>query len=214
MTKTNNTLYLDDREKKDIQILAGILYDDMEITRLDIGDALMRGIIFELKRPDDFVSSVFDNRLFTQIFNMTAQYKNAFILVSGSPIETELIYNSRAKHPNFLGVLASCISRGCTPLFTGTLENSLTLIDLISSKVTDGKTRSRPIKTASIKDAQLGIVCSLPGVSGTRAKDLLENFGSVEKILAADEKALCEVNNIGPKTAKKIRRLMTKTYSE
>ena len=212
MIQTNNTLYLDDREKKDVKILAGIIHDNVEITRLEIGDVLMRGVIFELKRPDDFVSSVFDGRLFTQIGNMCEHYKNAFILISGSYTETQMLYNSRAKRPNFDGVIASCIARGCTPLFTGTIENSLKLIDLISAKVTDGKNRTRPVKTISIKDAQMSIVCSLPGVSETRAKDLLIYFGSVEKILSASEKDLCEVNRIGPKIAQKIRKLMTKKF--
>ena len=212
MTQIDNTLYLDNREKRDIQILTDILYDDMEVERLDIGDALMRGVIFELKRPDDFVSSIFDKRLFTQISNMVDNYKHTFVLISGSFTETELLYNSRSKTPNFLGVIASCIARGCTPLFTGTIENSLKLIDLISAKVTDGKNRTRPVKTTSIKDAQMSIVCSLPGVSETRAKDLLTHFGSVEKILSASEKELCEVNRIGPKIAQKIRKLMTKKF--
>lgn len=208
----NNTLYLDDREKKDVQILASIIHDNVEITRLEIGDALIRGCIFELKRPDDFVGSVFDNRLFTQIFNMCEHYTNAFILVSGSYTEAQMLYNSRAKRPNFDGVVASCIARGCIPLFTGTIENSLKLVDLISEKVTDGKTRTRPVKTTSIKDAQMSIICSLPGVSETRAKDLLTHFGSVENILSASEKELCEVNRIGPKIAQKIRKLITKKF--
>lgn len=205
-------IIVDDREKKDVQILAEILYDTVRIERLEIGDILARGTIFELKRPDDFVSSIFDKRLFIQIFNMTKKYKNAFLLVSGSFMETQLIYDSRSRAHNFIGIVASCAARGCIPIFTDNIENSLLLADSLSKKVTDGKRRDRPIKTVSIKDAQMSIVCSLPGVSETRAKDLLKHFGSVEKILSASEKDLCEVNRIGPKIAQKIRKLMTKKF--
>ena len=211
---TDNTFYMDDREKKNTQAIASILYDDMAITHLDIGDVLMRGVVFELKAPDDFVSSVFDNRLFTQIANMTEQYKNAFILVHGTCFETQLIYDSRARVHNFHGIIASCIARGITPLFTGSLNDSLKLIDLISLKCTDGKARDRPVKRVSMKDVQLGIVCSFPGVSDTRAKALLTHFGSIAAILAASKKELCEVRDIGPETTKKMQKILRKAYIE
>jgi len=209
---TDNTLYLDDREKKDMQILASILYDDMEVTRLNIGDALMRGVIFEFKRPGDMISSIFTGHLFTQIFNMNEHYQHAFLLVSGTFYETEILYNNRAKHANFPGVVASCIARGCTPIFTDSMENSLKMVDLISKKMTDGKIRDRPVKTTSLKDRQLSIVCSLPGISETIAKSLLTHFGSIDAIFAADETALMEVDRIGEKKASKIVRLNHKVY--
>lgn len=214
MTKIDNTFYIDDREKKNTQAIASIVYDDMEITHLDIGDVLMRGVVFELKAPDDFVSSVFDSRLFTQISNMTEQYKNSFILVHGTYFETQLIYDSRSRVHNFSGIVASCIARGVTPLFTGSLNNSLDLIDPISLKCTDGKARDRPIKRVSLKDKQLGIICSLPGIRDTRAKALLNHFGSINSILAATEAELCEVKDIGPKTAKKMQAILRKPYIE
>lgn len=214
MTEIDNIFYIDDREKKNTQAIASIIYDDIEITHLDIGDVLMRGVIFELKAPDDFVSSVFDNRLFTQIANMTEQYKNAFILVHGTYFETQLIYDSRSKVHNFSGIVASCIARGVTPLFMDSLNNSLEIIDLISLKCTDGKVRDRPIKRVSLKDKQLGFVCSFPGVRDARAKALLNHFGSINAILSASEDELCEVEDIGPKTAKKIQALLRKPYIE
>jgi ERCC4-type nuclease len=212
MNEIDNTFYMDDREKKPTQVIASIIYDDMVIKRLDVGDVLMRGVVFEMKHPEDFVSSVFDKRLFTQITDMTDNYKNAHILVHGTYSETKMVYNSRSRVENFDGIIASCISRGITPLFTGSLDTSLDLIDLISKKCTDGKDRSRPIKRVSLKDKQIGLVCSLPGVSDTRAKALLTHFGSINGILTASEKELCGVPDIGPKTAGKIRRILTKEF--
>ncbi len=52
---------------------------------------------------------------------------------------------------------------------------------------------------------QLGILQSLPGIGPSTAKNLLEQFGSVEAILAADEQALQEVSGIGAGKAKAIR---------
>ena len=49
MTEINNTFYMDDREKKPTQVITSIIYDNIKITRLDVGDVLMCGVIFELK---------------------------------------------------------------------------------------------------------------------------------------------------------------------
>ena len=212
MTEIDNTLYIDDREKRDVQVLAEILNDNVEITRLEIGDALMRGVIFEFKRGEDFVSSVFDQRLFIQISNMTEKYQNAFILISDNFRNTEMIYNSRSKRPNFSGVIASCVARGITPIFTDSIENSLKLVDLISTKVTDGKIRERPIKRVSLKEKQIGIVCSLPGISDKRAKNLLLHFGNIISILTAPEHDVASVPGLGPKTAKKLAAILRKPY--
>lgn len=211
MTK-DNILYLDDREKKETQILASVIYDNLEITRLSVGDALMRGVVFEFKHIDDFVSSIFSGHLFRQIADMTEHYQHAFLLIHGTFGDTRLVYHSRSKRPNFHGVIASCIARGITPLFTGSLDTSLELIDIISQKVTDGKARDRPIKRVSLKDKQIGIICAFPGISDIRAKALLSHFKNINGILTASEKELCEVEDIGPKTAGKLIKILQKPY--
>jgi ERCC4-type nuclease len=45
----------------------------------------------------------------------------------------------------------------------------------------------------------------LPGVGPTRAERLLERFGTVEKVMAADADDLAAVPGIGPTTAELIR---------
>ena len=209
MAKINNTLYLDDREKKSTQVLASIIYDNIEITRLEIGDALIRGVVFEFKHIDDFVSSIFSGHLFRQIKDMK---DHAFLLVHGTFYDTRTAYHNRSKQPNFHGVIASCVARGVTPLFAGDLDTSLELVDVISQKVTDNKIRDPPIKKVSLKDRQIAIVCGFPGVSEGRAKALLSHFGSINGILAASEKELCGVDGVGVKTAGKLRRILNKPY--
>ena len=214
MNELNNIIYMDDREKKDTQIIASIIYDNLEITRLDIGDILINNnTVCEFKFPSDMVGSVFDGRLFRQISDMTSHYPNAFLLIHGTYIETKNLYNLRSKVDNFDGVVASCVARGCTPIFTGCLDISLDLILKISQKCNDDKPRNKPIKKVSIKNKQIAIICSLPGVSDTRAKNLLEHFGTIEKILLATEKELTEVNDVGPKTASKIIKICKVKYN-
>ena len=208
----NEIMIIDDREKRDVKILADILYDNISIERLDIGDFLCRGVIFEHKRPEDFVSSIFSRHLFTQIGNMTEHYKYSFILISGDYRNTELIYNSRSKIQNFSGVIGSCIAHGSLPIFANNIENCIKLVDTISKKLTDGKIRDRPVKRVNLKDKQLSIVMSLPGISDKRAKDLLSHFGNIISILTAPENEIVQVPGVGPKTAKKLADILRKPY--
>ena len=41
MTEIDNTVYIDSREKPNTQILASIVFDKMEVTRLTTGDVIM-----------------------------------------------------------------------------------------------------------------------------------------------------------------------------
>jgi Fanconi anemia group M protein len=64
------------------------------------------------------------------------------------------------------------------------------------------------------KEQQEFIVGSLPGIGGALAKPLLEQFGSVLKLLNASEDALREVKLIGEKKAKAIRDVLNAPYEK
>ncbi len=64
---------------------------------------------------------------------------------------------------------------------------------------------------------QLYFLQGLPGIGLTRARLLLEKFGSIQEVLAASEKELCRVPGVGRSTAQKIRWVVEEdkaSYSE
>jgi Fanconi anemia group M protein len=67
-------------------------------------------------------------------------------------------------------------------------------------------------KPVSLWEQQLFIVESLPNIGPVNAKNLLQHFGSVEKVLNASESELQEVDGIGEKTAKNIRKVVESEY--
>jgi len=59
------------------------------------------------------------------------------------------------------------------------------------------------------KSRQLFILQGLPGIGRDIAVRLLEKFGSVEKVVTADEDELAEVEGIGKIKAKRIRAILS-----
>ena len=64
----------------------------------------------------------------------------------------------------------------------------------------------------TLKEQQEYLVSSIPGVGNAVAKNLLRHFGSVERVFAATEEELKEVELVGPKTAERIRELVGGEY--
>ena len=67
-------------------------------------------------------------------------------------------------------------------------------------------------KPVNMWEQQLFIVESLPNIGPVNAKKLLEHFGTVSKIINASENELMEVEGIGKKTAKNIRKVVDSKY--
>jgi len=75
----------DDREPKSMDVFAltvgGI---EFERKRLKTGDYIHEDVVIERKEINDFCGSIMDGRLTSQIEKMKKDFKNIYILVSGS----------------------------------------------------------------------------------------------------------------------------------
>jgi Fanconi anemia group M protein len=69
-------------------------------------------------------------------------------------------------------------------------------------------------KPPSLKALQEYIVAGLPFVNRVLARRLLKVFGTVERVFSASEKELQQVDGIGKKISKQIRRVLAEPYSE
>jgi len=66
--------------------------------------------------------------------------------------------------------------------------------------------------TRSLREMQEFVVAGLPGVNTVLARRLLEHFGSVAGVFAASAEELMQVQGIGEKTAREIRRVVEALY--
>lgn len=178
---------------------------DCEEGALLVGDILIDDTIcFEHKKPADFISSVFDGRLFDQIEAMKENYPHSYVLVSGNIEDIMVIADAIHRHTAIIGAICSCFRRGCPVVFCGSIKTMADMLLCLGQKHTDGRVRSRIVQRKNIEDKRVQLLCSIGGVSTKTAVDLLERFGSVIGVLNASDDELQSVYNIGEVTSRNI----------
>jgi Fanconi anemia group M protein len=208
------TIYADYREKNS-NVLRELAEKDfnIQLAKLDIGDyALSENTIVEYKRIPDFVESIIDGRLLSQLRNLKIA-RNPILIMEGQ----EDIYSIRKVHPNSIrGMIAAIISSYKIPLIhTQNPKETAELLAIITKRQFDQGAKPfspHALKPLTIKDQQEYVVASFPGIGGILNKPLLEHFGTIKNIINATEKELKDVELIGPIKAKKLKELFEAEY--
>ena len=121
-------------------------------------------------------------------------------------------------NPNAIrGSIASiAIDFGISIIPTRNAQDTAAMIKRIAVREQNGEKTPIQIRTdkkpVSLWEQQLFIIESLPNIGPVNAKNLLQHFGSVEKVINASESELQEVEGIGKKTAKNIRKVVESKY--
>jgi Fanconi anemia group M protein len=212
----NLTIYADYREKG-----AGIIKElsdigvKIELTKLDVADYLLsERVAVEHKTVKDFVDSIIDNRLLSQLASLR-KYERPLLVIEGE----EDIYSQRKIHPNAIrGILSTIlVSYGMPIVQTRTYKETAGLLLMIARREADPSKKEftmHSVKPLTDKDLQEYIVSALPGVGAVLAKPLLKRFKSIKKLVNAEEKELKEVELIGEKKARRIKEIVDKDYDD
>ncbi len=179
---------------------------------LAVGDYLLSDrICVERKTAPDFVSSIMDGRLFSQIKSLKDNFDKPILLVEGNNLYANV-------KPNIIrGALAAIAIDFSLPLiWTKDAAETAGIIHWIARREQLDEKREVPIrndkKAESNKQKQEFLVAGLPGISVVRARALLKKFKSPMTVFNASEEELAQVENVGPKTAKKIREMLEENY--
>jgi len=210
------TIYADFREKGSGIIKKLVdLGVTLKLEMLEIGDYILSSrLCVEHKTVPDFIDSLIDKRLFTQLKDMK-RYEKQLIILEGE----EDIYAQRKLHPNAVkGMLSTiCIDYGVPILTTKNSEDSALLMAVIAKREQSAVTREFTLhssKPLTLKEQQEYIISALPGVGPILSKPLLKKFGSVMNVINASEKELKEIDLIGDKKASKIKEIVQSQYHE
>ncbi len=195
-----------------------------ELARLDIdlsGETLKVGdyvaseeVAIERKEANDFIQSLIDGRLFSQLSALRLAYRRPVLIIEG-----ERITGLRAVNPAAIyGALASIAIRLQVPILwsSGPEETAHMLYRIAAIEQQEEKRplRTRTAESRTSDDQTLEYVLSgFPGVDTVISRALLEEFGTLEEIFNADEKDLRRVRGVGPKIAGAIKRLLRTEYS-
>ena len=191
----------------------GISIDSQQ---LNVGDYILSSRIgVERKKVDDFLNSLINGKLFTQISKLRDAYSRPMLIIEGEGLLTK----RNIKHNAIFGSLVSIMIDYGIPIFT--TKNDIETANILSlaakrEQKKDKKTVSiRGEKTAmSIKEQQQFILEGLPNISSILANRLLSHFKSIKDIFNATEEELQEVNGIGKNIAIKIIEIINNEFEE
>jgi len=188
---------------------------EVEVRTLDVADYVVsEDVGIERKSANDFIQSIIDGRLFDQVERLKKAYEKPVIIIEGN------LYGIRNVHPNAIrgAIAAVTLDWGVPILFSSGPEETAQFIYLLAKREQEERKKEVRIrsekKALTLAERQRLIVEGLPNVSATLAKRLLRHFGSVERVFTATEEELQEVEGIGPKKAREIRKVITAPYVE
>ena len=176
---------------------------------LTVGDyCLDHGIVVERKTHADFAVSLVDGRLFTQAAKLARCPHRPIVLIEGPrPARMPDV------HPHALkGAIVSLAVMWRLPvLFARDPEDSLRILRCLADQLCSsdhGVLKRYDRKPKRLASRRLYMLQGLPGVGPVVAHRLLQAFGSIERIVTADEGALMRVRGVGRQTAVRIRELL------
>ena len=185
----------------------------VEVKPLPFGDYIINdSITIERKTARDFLISIIDGRLFTQLSNLKKHCPCPVVLIEGNPCKTDVEIDPAA----IKGALISVETIWYVPIvFTRSKEDSVETLLMMGRQdetymdVVPLRGGYRPKR---LKSRQLYILQGLPKVGPNVAKRLLEHFHSVRQIMNASVEELIAVEGIGMVSAKAIREVLDSEY--
>ena len=215
-----------DHRENNIEIIKELVKNNIEFEKkqLAVADFVIQSktqegkvveVAIERKTLNDFLNSIIDKRIITQLIALKENYEIPLLIIEGS----ENIYSIRNFHPNAIrGMFSSIAIDFQIPiLFTKNYRDTASYLVIIAKRL------EKPIKDISLlkkrkpltlKERQELIIETLPSVGPKIAKSLLKKFKTVKKVINANEKNLNKVDKIGPKKAKEIINVINEQYTD
>ena len=203
-------IVIDERERKSgIPKLLQAIGVNVEVKTLPIGDYIVsHETVVERKSIHDFISSIFDGRLFDQCNRLKEHFKFPIILLEGNVDEIESITENPLVFYGALSTIAVDFKIPVIP--TPNASHTAKLLVSLSSrkKSIKGPLLKKIKKSNDIQKQQLIVLCSLPGIGEKTAIRMLEKFGTPLKALSSSTKDLAKIPGLGESRAKKIKKML------
>lgn len=202
-------LIVDSRESENTIVkylrLQGV---DLRVQELDSGDYILcekKRFVVERKEATDFVNSIMDRRLFSQVAKMQADFNRVIVIIEGDVFATR----SGIKREALDGALSwLSVIEGVAVHHTKDAQATASMLKVMARHAQEGLGYDVALRANKPKDplavAQY-LVEGLPGVGAGTARRLLATFGSAGAVFAASELELRQVPRVGRKAAAKIR---------
>lgn len=203
------TVVVDDREQNSkvieaLQAHPGVV---LAFRRLPVGDYRVNDrCLIERKTVSDFARSIIDGRLFSQAKRLAGAMEATAMILEGKA--SDLVSVGLQREALQGAMVSLTIIFGIPVLRSLDAAETARLIVYASNQIhrhMTGLTSLHYTRPKKKQTLQLRLLQGLPGVGPDRARKLLDHFGSVQNVMAAEEGALRTVYGIGEKTAAGIR---------
>lgn len=180
---------------------------EIEFKELKIADYLVKDVAIERKTVSDFLSSMLNKRLITQLNELQA-YENRLLIVEG--ISEQELYddssNKKGINANAIrGFLLSIIFKHKTPiLFTKNSEDTAKMIAVLAKRKEKEISAKERKKANNSKEQKQLIVEGFTGIGPKTARKILEKFKNIKGFVNASEEELQKVLGKKAETTRKI----------
>ncbi len=187
---------------------------EVEKKMLACGDYILSDrIVVEKKTLQDFIKSIMDKRLFSQLKQMKENFDKPVLIIEGEGS----LYGYL--NPNVIrGALAAvAIDLEIPIIWTKDPADTAGILYWMARR--EQMDERRPVSLINKKtpetmeEQQEFLISSLPNISLVRAKELLKYFKNPENVFKASEDDLKKVKGIGEKIARNIRKVLERRYS-
>ncbi|MFW9784747.1 MAG: ERCC4 domain-containing protein, partial [Candidatus Heimdallarchaeota archaeon] len=188
---------------------------NLKLEQLSVADYIIsKRVGIERKSAQDFSDSIKDGRLFKELKGLTETYERAILILEEDPFE-----NSSLNENALYGAISSIIlNLGVTIYRTkDAKETAMFLYQLAKKEQSEGKSELKlrfdkaPIEMSRLLEF---MIAGIPGVNALRAKNLLEEFKTLQNIFSADIPDLTKVEKIGKKIAQEIFKVSRYKYKD
>ncbi len=183
---------------------------------LDVADYVVGDYAIERKSTRDFVSSLFNGRLFDQAYRLGEAYQTIILIVEGN-LESEV---ERLRNPRALwgALISAVLDFRLLCFFTRNQEQTAQFIFTLGKGGRyKGKPGGPPLvvrkpKVGDVRRVQLSIVGSLPNIGPRMADQLLSTYGTVRKVFAASVTEMAVGAGIGRSRALTLNKVLDTPY--
>jgi len=181
---------------------------------LEIGDYVYGDVCFEAKSSIDFLQSVINQRLWNQVDNMDRYFEHCIVIIHGSIFEameypkyTKMNISKSMLQNKFYGAIGKLtLDTDCKVFWVESPSKAAKIITTICKMRPIQRDALKPslLKRITTEDLRLDMLLTIKGVSETKAKRLIREFGSIMEIGEASAGELSKIEGIGLTVAQRI----------
>ena len=192
---------------------------------LEVGDYVIGDACFEAKSAQDFLQSIMNKRIWTQVDNMDKNYNNSFVVVYGTAEKAvvkvmkyiKLDSNqSRQQMKNklmlqFRGAIGRLrLDYGINVIWRDTVEDAAEELVTLAKMIPVQRNIITPttLKRVATHDVRVDMLTTIKGISNTKAEELLKEYGCIMEIGDCKPSEITIIKGIGKTVADRILNIL------